>query len=55
MDFDYRYNTRLEFAAITVNLTLKPLTLAFPDGLPVRDEWEDYMEKEVSDWSMWND
>ena len=47
-DFQYRYGTRLRYAAITVNLTVKPTTLAFPDGLPVRDEWEDFMTKEVS-------
>ena len=35
-DFQYRYGTRLRYAAITVNLTVKPTTLAFPDGLPVR-------------------
>ena len=47
MDYEYRYATRLRYAAVTVNLTVKPTTLAFTDGLPVRDEWEDFMEKEV--------
>ncbi|ELU03862.1 hypothetical protein CAPTEDRAFT_209557 [Capitella teleta] len=39
----YKYGTKLRYVAIVVNTTLERATLSYPEGLPVRDAWEDWL------------
>ena len=42
----YYYGTKMKYIAISINTTLDRATLGFPKGLPVRDNWEDFLEEE---------
>ena len=41
------YGTKLRYAAIRVNLTLSKNELEFSTGLPIMDDWEEFLDAEV--------
>ncbi|ELT97356.1 hypothetical protein CAPTEDRAFT_185181 [Capitella teleta] len=43
----YDYGTKLRYISITVNTTLRSSTLAYEEGLPIRDNWEEWMKEQV--------
>ena len=45
--FNYYYGTRMAYIGIQVNTTIDGATLGFPDGLEIRDAWEDFVSAEV--------
>ena len=47
MDFEYEYGTKLQYAAITVETTIDANDLRYPQGLPLREDWEDWFDDEV--------
>jgi len=44
----YQYGTRLRFVAIKISTDLEEANLGYSKGLPIRDEWEDFLTNEVS-------
>ncbi len=46
-DYSYYYGTRMRYAAIVVNTTINAASLGYPVGLPIRDNWEEWMTKQV--------
>ena len=45
---NYKYGTKLRYVALVVNTTLEGATLGYPKGLPIRDNWEEWLSKQVS-------
>ncbi len=43
--FDYYYGTRLRYAAITINTTIR--IVGYSDGIPLRDRWEQFVNDKV--------
>lgn len=44
---NYKYATRLRYAAITINTTINPSTTSYEVGLVIRDAWEEYISDKV--------
>ena len=44
---EFSWATRLLYAAVVVNTTLKPATFSYEDGLPIVSDWDNYMQQEV--------
>ena len=44
----YSYGTILRYAAITVNTTIEASTLGYPVGLPIREEWQKFLQPKVT-------
>ncbi len=44
----YYYGTDLKYIGIKVNLSIDPNNLGFPDGIPIRDDWQTYVSDLVS-------
>ena len=42
-----KYGHRLKYLAIALNTTVKPDALSYEDGLPIHDEWEDFVTEQV--------
>ncbi len=42
-----KFGNRLLYAAIAFNTSLNPITLGYEDGLPIHDNWEEFVQKEV--------
>ena len=47
LGYSFRYGTKLRYAAIIVNTTIQARNLGFIDGVPIRDDWEDYVNEKV--------
>ena len=43
----YLYGTKLAYVAIVVNTTLELATLGFPEVIPIRNTWEEWMDTQV--------
>ena len=43
-----KFGNRLLYVAIAFNTTLNPITLGYRDGLPIHDNWEEFIQNEVS-------
>ena len=55
LDIDYdgyfagnKFGNRLLYVAIALNTSLNPSTLGYQDGLPIHDNWEEFIQNEVS-------
>ena len=46
--YSVRYGTRLRYTAIIVNTTIQSGNLGYQAGVPIRDDWEDYVNSKVS-------
>ena len=47
IQYSFRYGTRLRYAAIIVNTTLQPRNLGYIEGVPIRDDWEEFVDTNV--------
>lgn len=52
-DFHYvyilgnKFGNRLVYVAIAVNTSLNPITLGYQEGLPIHNNWEEFVRNEV--------
>jgi hypothetical protein len=42
------------YFAIAVNTTLDPATLGYSSGLPIYNNWENFVQREVSHYALIN-
>jgi hypothetical protein len=49
LNSDQYWATKLLYAAVVVNTTLKPGTFSFARGLPIVEAWDSFIEAEVRD------
>ena len=54
LGYSFRYGTKLRYAAIIVNTTIQARSLGFIDGVPIRDDWEDFVNEKVRVTSLPN-
>ena len=45
----YTYGTRLRYMGIQINTTINGRTLGYPEGLPIRDAWEEMISEQVKE------
>ena len=43
-----KYGHRLRYLAIALNTTIIPDRLSYKEGLPIYNEWEEFVSKQVS-------
>ena len=46
---DYVWGTRLLYAAVVINTTLKAGTVSYSTGLPIVSHWDDLIARQVSE------
>jgi hypothetical protein len=43
-----KFGNRLLYVSIALNTSLNPITLGYEEGLPIHDNWEEFIQNEVS-------